>query len=205
MADAKAELEQALRCPEFPRSGKYDPEWVIENTMGPNVLWLTESLAQLMDLKPGMRVLDMGCGRAISSIFLAREYDLQVWAADLWIAPGENWQRIREAGLGDRVFPIHAEARALPFAGEFFDAILSMDSYHYFGTDDMYLGDHFAHLVKPGGQIGIVVPALVREWPPSELPPHLAPYWEYSMNTLHSPRLVAPSLGVKRPGNRGTG
>ena len=187
MSNKKAELETALNIPEFPLSAKYDAEWVIENTMGPNVLWLTESLAQVMDLRPGMRVLDMGCGRAISSIFLAREFDLQVWAADLWVAPGENRQRINQAGLEDQVFPIHAEARSLPFADQFFDAILSMDSYHYFGTDAMYLGSHFAHLVKPEGQIGIVVPALVREWPGAEIPPHLAPYWEYSMNTLHSP------------------
>jgi cyclopropane fatty-acyl-phospholipid synthase-like methyltransferase len=36
-----------------------------------------------MNLQPGMRVLDLGCGRALSSIFLHREFGLQVWAADL--------------------------------------------------------------------------------------------------------------------------
>jgi cyclopropane fatty-acyl-phospholipid synthase-like methyltransferase len=36
-----------------------------------------------MDLKPSMRVLDLGCGRAMSSIFLHREFDVQVWAVDL--------------------------------------------------------------------------------------------------------------------------
>ena len=174
-------------CSDFPRSAKYDPNWIIENMMGPNVLWLTESLAQMMDLKPGMRVLDMGCGKAISSIFLAKEFDLQVWAADLWIPPGENWQRIIQAGLEDKVFPIHAEAHALPFADQFFDAILSMDAYHYFGTDDLYLGSHLIQLVKPGGQIGIVVPGLVREWPAAEIPGHLKPYWEFEMTCLHSP------------------
>ena len=55
---------------QFPRSAAYDLEWVFENQMGPNVLWLTESLAHSMELKPGMRVLDLGCGRALSSIFL---------------------------------------------------------------------------------------------------------------------------------------
>ena len=73
---SREELASALKIEEFPRSSTYDPEWVIENMMGPNVLWLTESLRQVMDLVPGMRVLDMGCGRAISSIFLAREFDL---------------------------------------------------------------------------------------------------------------------------------
>ena len=36
-----------------------------------------------MDLKPGMRVLDLSCGKAISSIFLEKEFVLQVWAAGL--------------------------------------------------------------------------------------------------------------------------
>ena len=97
--------------------------------MGPNVLWLTESLSQVMALKPGMRILDMGCGTAISSIFLAKEFDLQVWATDLWNPASKNWERVREAGLEDRVFPIHAEAHSLPFPGDFFDAIVSMDAY----------------------------------------------------------------------------
>ncbi len=187
MAGAKAELETVFKRSEFPRSAKYDPEWVIENAMGPNVLWLTESLTQVMDLKPGMRILDMGCGKAISSIFLAKEFDLQVWAVDLWIAPSENWRRINQLELGNQVFPIHAEARALPFAEQFFDAVLSMDAYHYFGTDDLYLGSHFAQLVKPEGQIGIVVPGLAQEWPTAAIPTHLEPYWNFEMNSLHSP------------------
>lgn len=70
----------------YPRSSKYHPEWVIKNGMsGANTLWLTEWLAEAMDLRPGMKVLDLGCGRAISSIFLAREFGVQVWAVDLGI------------------------------------------------------------------------------------------------------------------------
>jgi cyclopropane fatty-acyl-phospholipid synthase-like methyltransferase len=87
----------------YPRAARYDPGWVIDNAMGPNVLWLTEALCQVMPLEPGMRVLDLGCGKALSSIFLAKEYDVQVWATDLWIAATDNWARIREAGVGDRV------------------------------------------------------------------------------------------------------
>ena len=173
-----------LTTEQLPLSSKYDPEWVFENEMGPNVLWLTEALCQVMDFTPGMRVLDMGCGRAMSSIFLAKEFDLQVWANDLWIDATENWKRICEAGVEDRVFPIHAEAHALPYAEEFFDAIVSMDSYHYYGTDDLYFGWYFAKLVKPGGQIGIVVPGLTQDFEGS-VPQHLAtappgrqPFWD---------------------------
>jgi SAM-dependent methyltransferase len=115
-----------------------------------------------MDLKPGMRVLDMGCGKALSSVFLAKEFGVQVWANDLWISATENWQRIKEAGLEKQIYPIHAEAHALPYAEGFFDAIVSLDSYQYYGTDDLYLTS-FHKFLQPGGQIGIVVPGLARE------------------------------------------
>ncbi len=88
-------------------------------------LWLTEWLAEALELRPGMRVLDLGCGRAASSIFLRREYGVQVWATDLWFSASENIRRIRDAGVEDGVFPIRADARSLPFAAEFFDAIVS--------------------------------------------------------------------------------
>jgi cyclopropane fatty-acyl-phospholipid synthase-like methyltransferase len=37
-----------------------------------------------------MRVLDLGCGRAATSIFLRREFGVQVWATDLWTNASEN-------------------------------------------------------------------------------------------------------------------
>src|SRR5881628_3084539 len=120
--------------------------------------WLTSAV----DLQPGMRVLDLGCGRASSSIFLRREFGVQVWATDLWFSASENMQRIRDAGVEDGVFPIHADARALPFAADFFDAIVSIDSFYYYGTDGLYL-NYLAHFVKQGGPIGIAGAGLVRE------------------------------------------
>ncbi len=145
----------------FPRAAKYDE--ASANSMGPNVLFLTEALCSRLDLEPGMRVLDLGCGKAISSIFLAREFDVQVWATDLWVKPTQNWKRIREAKVEDKVFPIYAEARALPYANDFFDAVISIDAYHYFGTDALYLGGHLLSLLKRGGWIGIVAPGLMAE------------------------------------------
>ena len=181
-------IAEKLRPSQFPRSAAYDPEWVLENQMGPNVLWLAESLAEVMELRPGMRLLDLGCGKAVSSIFLAKEFGVQVWATDLWIPASENWRRIRAAGLEESVFPIHAEAHALPYADAFFDAIISLDAYHYFGTDDLYLGRSLVPLVKRDGQIGIVVPGLVRELD-GDLPPHLASTWagEWELWSFHSP------------------
>ena len=173
MSTNQDEWKELFNIESLPRLSKYDPLWMMTTSMGPNVVWLTEWLCQAMDLQAGMRVLDMGCGRAASSIFLAREFGAHVWATDLWIKPTENWQRIREAGLEERIYPIHAEARSMPYADAFFDAIVSVDSYHYYGTDDLYLGKHFARLVRPGGQIGIVVPGFMREVEGDRAPEHL--------------------------------
>jgi SAM-dependent methyltransferase len=166
----KNRMKELLKNDRFPRSAEYDPEWVLKGWMGPNVLWLTEWLCEKMSLVPGMRVLDMGCGKALSSVFLAKEFGAQVFANDLWISATENWERIKEAGLENQIFPLHAEAHALPYAEGFFDAIISIDSYQYYGTDDLYLLQ-FLKLLRPGGQIGIVVPGLVSEFktPPAHL------------------------------------
>lgn len=178
-------LRERLHKADFPRSSQYEPRWLIDNAMGPHVLWLAEWLAQRCELTPGMRVLDLGCGRAISSIFLAREFGLSVWAADHWTKPGENLQRIEAAGCSASVFPIAVEAHALPFAADSFDAIVSLDAYHYFGTDDLYLG-YLCSFLKPGGQLGIVVPGTLEELS-ADPPVHLVPYWVWDYCSLHSP------------------
>jgi SAM-dependent methyltransferase len=188
-AAARAQLLEKLKLAAYPRSATYPVEWPLEHTMGPNVLWLTEALAETMDLQAGMRVLDLGCGMALSSIFLARELGVEVWATDLWIPATENWRRIQEAGLEGRVHPIYAEARALPFAEGFFDAAVSLDAYYYFGTDDLYLGRHLAPVVRPDGQLGIVVPGLTAEWTDGP-PAHLARHWQppsWNNWAFHSP------------------
>ena len=177
-------FQQLLTRSEFPRSNQYDPKWVLENQMGPHPLWLTEWLCQGMNLKTGMRILDLGCGRGLSSIFLAKEYGAQIWATDLWISASDNYTRINEAGVADRIFPIHTDARSLPYADEFFDAIVCVDAYIYFGTDDLYL-DYLHKFVKPGGQIGIVVPGFMQDLQ-GALPDHLEPFWAQECWTWHT-------------------
>ncbi len=178
------ELTARLYKPRFPRASNYDGRWILDNMMGPHVLWLAEFLSEALELKPGMRVLDLGCGKAISSIFLAKEFGVRVVAADLWIGPAENARRIEAAGVADKVVPVHAEAHALPFAEEGFDAIVSFDAYQYFGTDDLYLGTIIKFL-KPGGRIGIVVPGLSREI--TAVPANIKPWWEWDFCCFHSP------------------
>jgi ubiquinone/menaquinone biosynthesis C-methylase UbiE len=166
-------VAELLSRAEFPRSGRYDPDWIIDGQMGPNALWLAEWLSTAVELRPDMRVLDLGCGKAITSVFWAREFDLHVYAADLWTSVDDNWRRVKAAGEQHRVTPIHAEAHALPFGAGYFDAIVSVDAYQYFGTDVLYL-HYLSRFLRPGGSLGLVVPGLMQPLPEAGVPAHLA-------------------------------
>jgi SAM-dependent methyltransferase len=179
-------VDTRLLSDRFPLSNKYNPAWLVAGCSGgANPLWLTEWLTRNLELRPGMRVLDLGCGRALSSIFLRLEFEVEVWAVDLWFSASQNLNRIRDAGVENHVYPIHAEARALPFADDFFDAVVAIDSFPYFGTDDHYL-NYLARFVKPGGAIGIAGAGLMREIE-GAVPDSLAAWWEPNMYCLHSP------------------
>lgn len=182
-AFSSKELARRLHLDRYPRSNRYDPAWVVEHMMGPHPLWLMEHLTTLLPLQPGQRVMDLGCGKALTSIFLAREFDVRVHAVDLWIGAGENLARIEAAGEADRVVPIYADANDLPFAEGSFDAIVSVDAYHYFGTgpDDL---PKIVRFLTPGGRLGIVVPGLTHEIP--AVPESLAPFWEKDFSLFHS-------------------
>ncbi|WP_461126530.1 SAM-dependent methyltransferase [Spirosoma aerophilum] len=178
-------MEDLFATTQFPRSSSYHPEWIKAGVSGgANPLWLTEWLAQALDLRPGMRILDLGCGRAMSSIFLHREFGVQVWAVDLLCSVSENLQRIRHAGFQEGVFPLRADARALPFGADFFDAVVSVDSFVYYGTDDLFLHD-LVRFIKPGGQLGIVGAGLMQEIE-TRVPDHLNEWWTPDLWCLHS-------------------
>ena len=176
-----------LKLEQFPRSSRYHPDWIAASASGgANALWLTEWLTPSLGLQAGMKVLDLGCGRAASSVFLAREFDVRVWATDLWFNPAENQRRIEDAGVADRVTAIRSDARSLPYPTDFFDVIVAVDSYAYFGTDEHYLA-YLARFVKPGGVVAIAGAGHMREIE-GAVPEHLKKWWtlEPGMWSLHS-------------------
>jgi SAM-dependent methyltransferase len=79
---------------------------------------------------------------------------------------------------------VHADARSLPFSDEFFDVIVSLDSFYYYGTDDLYL-NYLARFVRPGGAIGIAGAGLMQEID-SFIPKHLRDWWTNDLWCLHS-------------------
>ena len=172
----------------FPRASRYDEQWAKANSLGENVLYLAESLTNVLRLRPGMRVLDMGCGHAISSIFLAREFGVTVWAIDRGVDPSANFERIAAMGCEDRVFPLRADVRNLPFPFEYFDAAIALDSYPYFGTDERFLPFLARHL-KAGAYLGIADACYSREIESAdELAPELRAAWQadfWGIHTIH--------------------
>lgn len=171
MEDQRVQLD--LVHPSYPRASGYDPEWLLSLNMGPNPLWLLEDLLVDLQLEESMRVLDLGCGKGATSVFLAREFGVEVWAADLWIPSAEREAVFRDAGVGDQIHAVDADARRLPFADGHFDAIVSIDAWEYFGTDD-HLLPTLLRVLRRGGKIGVATPAMrteVRET--GVIPPHI--------------------------------
>jgi len=170
----------------FPRTAKYDERWIRENALGENALCQVESLARHLPFSPGMRVLELGCGKATSSIFLAREFDVQVWATDSSTSATENFHRVIALESESRVFPMRVDAHSLPFAKEFFDAVVAIDSYLYFGTDERYL-PYVVQFIKPDGFIGVVDIGFRREIRSvEEAPEYLRPQYEKYWSSIHT-------------------
>ena len=171
----------------FPRSAKYDREFISENSSsGSNALWLVEWLCEKLPLRPNLRVLDLGCGDARSSVLMAKEFGVEVWAVDLHRDADLNHALVQRHGVADRVFPLAIDARHLPFPSAFFDIVVSVDAYYYFGSDDFY-AKHIAKLIKPDGYLGLVGGGLHEEWPTLDaIPTHLKNWWIPDHWAIHS-------------------
>ncbi len=90
----------------------------------------------------------------------------------------------------DQIIPVKADATDLPFEKDFFDAVVSTDSYNYFGRDPEYLDRCLLPFVKRGGLICIAIPGMKRDchdhlppepllsWTPEQMDyMHDVPYW----------------------------
>jgi len=161
--------EPALK---YPRSQKYSGEKYLSMLTGPNPLKLMEELLLGHLIKNNALVCDLG-SNGISSLFLAKEYGFRVYAANLGGKPAADINCFPEEGLDpSRVQSFRADAMALPFPNAFFDAVICVNAYHYFGRDKRYLAEKLLPYVKPGGYIYIAVPGMVKdchERPPREL------------------------------------
>lgn len=188
-------------------SQKYDTPKLMSKIMGPNPIKLEEELLANCAISQNAVVCDLGSGQGLTSVFLAKEYGFRVYAADLWSEPEENRVFFRQMGVTDeQIIPVKADATALPFEKEFFDAVVSVDSYNYFGRDSEYLDQKLLPFVKPGGYIYIAIPGMKKDchghlpselllsWTPEQLDyMHDVEYWSNLMNSCEGAEVISVS------------
>ncbi len=151
-----------MTVPDDPALSEYSWEDCHRGFIGAGGLFLVSEMARKLELEPGMRVLDLCCGNSSSSIFLARHYGVKVIALDRDADPTENWKRTRAAGLTDAITPMKMDARNILLPEDYFDAVFCLNSYFYFGTDDLYL-PYITRFIRAGGRIGIASPCYAKE------------------------------------------
>lgn len=146
------------------KSEKYNTPALQAKIMGPNPVKLEEELLLDHKIPEGAVVCDLGSGQGLTSVFLAKEYSFTVYAADLWSDPEENRAFFDEMGLTrEQIVPVKADAENLTFEKEFFDAVVSIDSYNYFGRDSRYLDEKLLPFVKSGGYLYIAIPGMKKD------------------------------------------
>ncbi|UCZ76775.1 methyltransferase domain-containing protein [Dickeya zeae] len=160
-----------------PFTDSYDSAFLLDTMMGPNAMRITEEMAAQLPITPGMRILDLGCGKGISSILLAKKYDVTVFAADLWITPTENARRFASQGVDSHIIPLLLDVtKEIPFAQEYFDMIISVDAWQYFGSNDSMLAKMLPFM-KPNGLIAVAVPGFIQDYSEGNLPEVVKPFW----------------------------
>ena len=189
---------------QYPLSEKYNTRELMAKIMGPNPLKLEEELLIGHRIPNGATVCDLGSGQGLTSAFLAKEYGFKVYAADLWSDPEENRVFFNNMGLTDeQIIPVKADAEALPFDKEFFDAVVSTDSYNYFGRNPDYLDEKLLPFVKKGGYIYIAIPGMKKDchdnlpkelllsWTPEQMEyMHDTAYWKDMVNQCKGAEII---------------
>ena len=147
--------------------------------MGPNGIRQAEELASHFKVTKGMRILDLGCGMGLSSLYLVQEYGAEVFATDI-IDPTENYEKLKSLGIADKIVPMMIDAtQPLPFAKGYFDVVFSVGSYNIFSANEEMLPNLIPY-VKKGGYIAVAFPGLKYEFG-DNVPSAMQPFWSISI------------------------
>jgi SAM-dependent methyltransferase len=159
------------------------------DNMAPGGLFLAARMARGLGLRGGEIVLDLGCGRGDSSIFMAQAYGARVVAVDLWVEATERARKIERVGCRCSVLPLRLDARSeLPFGQSYFDAIFCMQAFHSFGGTQRALKRLLGYL-RPGGRMCVGGTCFNEEFPEGRLPDvyRQTDGWDAEYSKYHSP------------------
>lgn len=148
------------------KSDCYSQYFTAENMMGPNSIRLLEELLETypLSLTSNGKVLDLGCGTGLSSMFAAKETGAIVYANDLWISKEANQERFISWGMQERLIPLCEDATKCIFPADNFDGIISIDSYHYFGGETGFFAEKMLPCMKNGAVALIAVPGMKAQY-----------------------------------------
>jgi arsenite methyltransferase len=117
----------------------------------PGGLTLTGRLGELLQLGPGMRVLDVASGRGESAIFLANSFGCEVVGVDY---SSSNVEQATRVAANPLVTFTTGDAEHLDFPDAAFDAVICECAFCTF-PDKGAAAREFARVLRPGGRIGL--------------------------------------------------